>query len=227
MTIRVLLADDQALLRATFRILIDSCDDMEVVAEATDGAEAVALARVHHPDLVLLDIRMPGTDGLAATSAICADPELSGTRVLILTTFEIDEYVAQALRAGASGFLGKDVTADALLDGIRTVAVGDSLLSPLATRVLITRFLSAPAQGARSAAPEDLGTLTAREREVMTWVAEGHSNEEIGEKLFVSPLTVRTHVHRAMTKLGARDRAQLVVIAYQSGLVQTSPAAER
>jgi len=227
MTIRVLLADDQALLRATFRILIDSCDDMEVVAEATDGAEAVALARVHHPDLVLMDIRMPGTDGLAATSAICADPELSGTRVLILTTFEIDEYVAQALRAGASGFLGKDVTADALLDGIRTVAVGDSLLSPLATRVLITRFLSAPAQGARSAAPEDLGTLTAREREVMTWVAEGHSNEEIGEKLFVSPLTVRTHVHRAMTKLGARDRAQLVVIAYQSGLVQTSPAAER
>jgi len=227
MTIRVLLADDQALLRATFRILIDSCDDMEVVAEATDGAEAVALARVHHPDLVLMDIRMPGTDGLAATSAICADPELSGTRVLILTTFEIDEYVAQALRAGASGFLGKDVTADALLDGIRTVAVGDSLLSPLATRVLITRFLSAPAQGARSAAPEDLGTLTAREREVMTWVAEGHSNEEIGGKLFVSPLTVRTHVHRAMTKLGARDRAQLVVIAYQSGLVQTSPAAER
>ena len=227
MTIRVLLADDQALLRATFRILIDSCDDMEVVAEATDGAEAVALARVHHPDLVLMDTRMPGTDGLAATSAICADPELSGTRVLILTTFEIDEYVAQALRAGASGFLGKDVTADALLDGIRTVAVGDSLLSPLATRVLITRFLSAPAQGARSAAPEDLGTLTAREREVMTWVAEGHSNEEIGEKLFVSPLTVRTHVHRAMTKLGARDRAQLVVIAYQSRLVQTSPAAER
>ncbi|MCD9879774.1 response regulator transcription factor [Streptomyces guryensis] len=227
MTIRVLLADDQALLRATFRILIDSCDDMEVVAEATDGAEAVALARVHRPDLVLMDIRMPGTDGLAATSAICADPELSGTRVLILTTFEIDEYVAQALRAGASGFLGKDVTADALLDGIRTVAVGESLLSPLATRVLIARFLSGPAQGARPAASEGLGALTVREREVMAWVAEGHSNEEIGEKLFVSPLTVRTHVHRAMTKLGARDRAQLVVIAYQSGLVQASPAAER
>ncbi|MFF4507904.1 response regulator [Streptomyces sp. NPDC001401] len=227
MTIRVLLADDQALLRATFRILIDSCDDMEVVAEATDGAEAVALARVHRPDLVLMDIRMPGTDGLAATSAICADPELSGTRVLILTTFEIDEYVAQALRAGASGFLGKDVTADALLDGIRTVAVGESLLSPLATRVLITRFLTAPAQGARLAASEDLGALTVREREVMAWVAEGHSNEEIGEKLVVSPLTVRTHVHRAMMKLGARDRAQLVVIAYQSGLVQASPPAER
>ncbi|MEU6257085.1 response regulator transcription factor [Streptomyces sp. NPDC047043] len=227
MTIRVLLADDQALLRATFRILIDSCDDMEVVGEATDGGEAVALARVHRPDLVLMDIRMPGTDGLAATSAICADPDLAGTRVLILTTFEIDEYVAQALRAGASGFLGKDVTADALLDGIRTVAAGESLLSPLATRALITRFLTAPAQGARLAAAEDLAALTAREREVMAWVAEGHSNEEIAEKLFVSPLTVRTHVHRAMTKLGARDRAQLVVIAYQSGLVQAPAPGER
>ncbi|MEV6945025.1 response regulator transcription factor [Streptomyces sp. NPDC051172] len=227
MTIRVLLADDQALLRATFRILIDSCDDMEVVAEATDGAEAVALARVHRPDLVLMDIRVPGTDGLAATSAICADPELSGTRVLILTTFEIDESVAQALQAGASGFLGKDVTADALLDGIRTVAAGDSLLSPLATRVLITRFLSAPAQGARPAASEDLSALTDREREVTAWVAEGRTNEDIGEKLFVSPLTVRTHVHRAMTKLGARDRAQLVVIAYQSGLARASRPAER
>ncbi|MGW3291331.1 response regulator [Streptomyces sp. NPDC001002] len=227
MTIRVLLADDQALLRATFRILIDSCDDMEVVAEATDGVEAVALARTHRPDLVLMDIRMPGTDGLAATSTICADPELGGTRVLILTTFEIDEYVAQALRAGASGFLGKDVTADVLLDGIRTVAAGESLLSPAATRVLIGRFLTAPARGARLAGADNLSPLTAREREVMTWVAEGHSNEEIAGKLFVSPLTVRTHVHRAMTKLGARDRAQLVVIAYQSGLVQAPPAAER
>ncbi|NUR44167.1 MAG: response regulator transcription factor [Streptomyces sp.] len=223
MTIRVLLADDQALLRATFRILIDSCDDMEVVAEAADGKEAVALARTHRPDLVLMDIRMPGTDGLAATSAICADPDLADTRVLILTTFEIDEYVAEALRAGASGFLGKDVTADALLAGVRTVAAGDSLLSPLATRTVITRFLAAPAKGARSAVPVDLAALTAREREVMAWVAEGHSNEEIAGKLVVSPLTVRTHVHRAMTKLGARDRAQLVVIAYQSGLVQASP----
>ncbi|MFJ8111740.1 response regulator [Streptomyces sp. NPDC096132] len=223
MTIRVLLADDQALLRATFRILIDSCDDMEVVAEATDGAEAIELARGHRPDLVLMDIRMPGTDGLAATAAVCADPELSDTRVLILTTFEIDEYVARALRAGASGFLGKDVTADTLLDGIRTVAAGESLLSPLATRSLITRFLTSPTEGARLAAPSDLAGLTAREREVMAWVAEGHSNEEIAEKLFVSPLTVRTHVHRAMTKLGARDRAQLVVIAYQTGLVQAPP----
>ncbi|MCX5335509.1 response regulator transcription factor [Streptomyces sp. NBC_00140] len=220
MTIRVLLADDQALLRATFRILIDSCEDMEVVAEAADGSEAVSLARVHRPDLVLMDIRMPGTDGLAATAAICADPDLADTRVLILTTFEIDEYVAQALRSGASGFLGKDVTADVLLAGVRTVASGESLLSPVATRTVIARFLAAPARGARLAVPGDLVALTAREREVMAWVAEGHSNEEIAEKLFVSPLTVRTHVHRAMTKLGARDRAQLVVIAYQSGLVQ-------
>ncbi|GGW43694.1 MULTISPECIES: response regulator transcription factor [Streptomyces] len=223
MTIRVLLADDQALLRATFRILIDSCDDMEVVGEATDGAEAVELTRRHRPDVVLMDIRMPGTDGLAATSAVCADPELSDTRVLILTTFEIDEYVAAALRRGASGFLGKDVTADVLLDGIRVVASGESLLSPLATRALITRFLTSPAEGARLAAPDDLSGLTAREREVMAWVAEGHSNDEIAAKLFVSPLTVRTHVHRAMTKLGARDRAQLVVIAYQTGLVQPPP----
>jgi DNA-binding NarL/FixJ family response regulator len=220
MTIRVLLADDQALLRATFRILIDTCEDMEVVAEAADGAEAILLAGEHRPDLVLMDIRMPGTDGLTATTAICADPALSDTRVLILTTFEIDEYVAQALRAGASGFLGKDVTAEALLSGIRTVASGESLLSPLATRTLITRFLATPAQGARLATPERLGLLTAREREIMAMAAEGHSNDEIAEKLYVSPLTVRTHVHRAMTKLDARDRAQLVVMAYQTGLVQ-------
>lgn len=187
MTIRVLLADDQALLRATFRILIDSCDDMEVVGEATDGAAAVDLARVHRPDVILMDIRMPGTDGLAATSVICADSELSDTRVLILTTFEIDEYVAQALRSGASGFLGKDVTAEALLAGIRTVAAGDSLLSPGATRTLITRFLSAPGLGTRLAAADDLSGLTTREREVMAWVAEGHSNDVIAQKLFVSP----------------------------------------
>ena len=223
MTIRVLLADDQALLRATFRILIDTCEDMEVVAEAADGAEAILLAGEHRPDLVLMDIRMPGTDGLTATTAICADPALSDTRVLILTTFEVDEYVAQALRAGASGFLGKDVTADALLSGIRTVASGESLLSPLATRTLIARFLATPAQGARLAVPSQLGSLTAREREIMAMAAEGHSNDEIAEKLYVSPLTVRTHVHRAMAKLDARDRAQLVVMAYQSGLVQAPP----
>ncbi|MFE7836901.1 response regulator [Streptomyces sp. NPDC057474] len=223
MTIRVLLADDQALLRATFRILIDSCADMEVVAEATDGREAVDLVRIHRPDVVLMDIRMPGTDGLTATAVICAEEELADTRVLILTTFEIDEYVAQALRSGASGFLGKDVTADVLLDGIRTVAAGDTLLSPAATRTLITRFLAAPAPGSRLATPDQLAILTTREREVMSLAAEGHSNDEIAEKLYVSPLTVRTHVHRAMTKLGARDRAQLVVMAYQSGLVQVTP----
>ncbi|MEU5027718.1 response regulator transcription factor [Streptomyces milbemycinicus] len=223
MTIRVLLADDQTLLRATFRILIDSCEDMEVVAEAADGAEAAALTSAHAPDVVVMDIRMPGTDGLAATSAICADPELSATRVLILTTFETDEYVARALRAGASGFLGKDVGADELLTGIRTVASGDSLLSPVATRALITRFLTAPDPEAPLAPSELLASLTAREREVMSLAAEGKSNAEIAEVLFVSPLTVRTHVQRAMNKLGARDRAQLVVIAYQSGLVRPAP----
>ncbi|MER7923002.1 response regulator transcription factor [Streptomyces sp. NPDC096057] len=225
MTIRVLLADDQALLRATFRILIDSCDDMQVVGEASDGAEAVDLTRAHHPDIVLMDIRMPGTDGLAATTAICADPQLSATRVLTLTTFETEDYVAQALRAGASGFLGKDVTADTLLAGLRTVASGEALLSPAATRTLITRFLTAPAPGAHLAPPERLSDLTAREREVMALAAEGKSNTEIAEHLTLSPLTVRTHVHRAMTKLGARDRAQLIVIAYQTGLVQAAPPA--
>ncbi|MFC7842815.1 response regulator [Streptomyces sp. NPDC057382] len=223
MTIRVLLADDQALLRATFRILIDSTADMEVVGEASDGAEALELTRAHHPNVVLMDIRMPGTDGLSGTSAICADPALAATRVLILTTFETEDYVAQALRAGASGFLGKDVTADALLAGIRTVASGDSLLSPGATRTLITRFLTSPAPGTQLAPPERLAELTGREREVMALAAEGKSNAEIAELLVVSPLTVRTHVHRAMTKLNARDRAQLVVIAYQTGLVQVRP----
>ncbi|WP_194912355.1 response regulator [Catenulispora rubra] len=223
MTIRVLLADDQTLLRATFRMLIDSADDLDVVGEAADGAQAVALAREHRPDVVLMDIRMPGTDGLAATAEICADPDLAGTRILILTTFEIDEYVARALRVGASGFLGKDVSAEQLLDGIRTIAAGEALLSPAATRTLITRFLAAPDPadtGRPPTTPEALAGLTAREREMMTLAAEGRSNDEIAEALVVSPLTVRTHIHRAMMKLGARDRAQLVVIAYQSGLVR-------
>ncbi|WP_282701078.1 response regulator transcription factor [Streptomyces sp. CC219B] len=223
MTVRVLLADDQALLRATFRILIDSCEDMRVVAEASDGREALELARAHRPDVVIMDIRMPGTDGLAGTSAICADPELAATRVLILTTFETEDYVAQALRAGASGFLGKDVTADTLLAGIRTVASGDALLSPSATRSLITRFLTGPAPGPHLAPPGALAELTVREREVMALAAEGNSNAEIADILTLSPLTVRTHIHRAMTKLHARDRAQLVVIAYQTGLVQAGP----
>ncbi|MEU6350219.1 response regulator transcription factor [Streptomyces sp. NPDC047072] len=226
MTIRVLLADDQALLRGTFRLLIDSCADMEVVGEAADGQEALELTRVHRPDVVLMDIRMPGTDGLAATAALCADPGLTGTRVLVLTMFETEEYVAQALRVGASGFLGKYVTTDALLAGIRTVAAGEALLSPGATRALITRFLTAPATAdGLLAAPERLADLTPREREVTALAAEGRSNDEIAAELVLSVLTVRTHVHRAMTKLGARDRAQLVVIAYQTGLVRPSPRA--
>ncbi|ABW13122.1 two component transcriptional regulator, LuxR family [Parafrankia sp. EAN1pec] len=225
MTIRVLLADDQTLLRATFRILIDSCEDMEVVAEAADGHEAIAAAREHHPDVVLMDIRMPGTDGLAATAAICSDETLAATHVLILTTFEIDEYVTQALHVGASGFLGKDVGTDELLTAIRTIAGGDALLSPAATRALIARFLATPEPTATARTnPAVLTTLTAREREVMVLVAEGYSNHDIARRLVISPLTARTHVHRAMTKLEARDRAQLVVIAYQSGLLQTTPS---
>jgi DNA-binding NarL/FixJ family response regulator len=220
MTIKVLLADDQALLRTTFRMLIESTPDLKVVAEAADGAEAVALTRTHHPAVVLMDIRMPGTNGLTATTTICADPTLTGTKVLILTTFETDEYVAQALRAGASGFLGKDVSAEALLTGIRTIAAGEALLSPTATKALIARFLTTAAPAAPPAA---LTILTAREREVMALAAEGSSNTEIAQRLVVSPLTVRTHIQRAMTKLHARDRAQLVVIAYQTGLVRPPP----
>ncbi|KAF4406568.1 MULTISPECIES: response regulator transcription factor [Streptomyces] len=223
MTIRVLLADDQTLLRATFRMLIDSCQDMTVVGEASDGAEAVDLTRAHRPDIVLMDIRMPGVDGLAATSAICADPDLAATRVLILTTFETEDYVARALHAGASGFLGKDVTTDTLLAGLRTVASGEALLSPTATRALIVNFLMTPAPGGQLLSAQRLSELTARERETMAMAAEGKSNTEIAETLTLSPLTVRTHIYRAMAKLGARDRAQLVVIAYQTGLVQVTP----
>ncbi|MDQ1032888.1 MULTISPECIES: response regulator transcription factor [Streptomyces phaeochromogenes group] len=222
MTIRVLLADDQALLRATFRILIDSCDDLEVVAEAADGAEAVDLTRVHHPDVVLMDIRMPGTDGLAATSAICADPDLQNTRVLILTTFQSDEHVARALRVGAGGFLGKNVTADELLGGIRTVASGDALLSPAATRSLIARFLATPDRS-DGPTPRVLENLTPREREMVVLVADGKSDDEIAEEACLSPLTVRTHVQRAKTKMEARSRAQLVAIAYQVGLARPLP----
>jgi DNA-binding NarL/FixJ family response regulator len=219
-TIRILLADDQKLLRATFRMLIEATPDMEVVGEAADGDEAVVLTKTHKPTVVLMDIRMPRVNGLAATTAICADPSLSDTRVLILTTFETNEYVAQALRAGASGFLGKDVSADALLDGIRTVAAGDALLSPTATRALISRFLATAPRDALPGAIEELKVLTAREREVMSLAAEGRSNAEIAQFLVVSPLTVRTHIQRAMTKLHVRDRTQLVVIAYQTGLVR-------
>ncbi|GAA2233965.1 response regulator transcription factor [Streptomyces amakusaensis] len=224
MTIRVLLADDQTLLRSAFRILVDSEPDMEVVGEAADGAQAVALARSERADVVLMDIRMPGTDGLAATRAITADPELAGVRVVMLTTFEVDEYVVQSLRAGASGFLGKGAEPEELLSAIRVAAGGEALLSPAATKGLIAKFL---AQGGdfdddqRSEAySQRLAALTVREREVLVLVAGGHSNDEIAERLRVSPLTVKTHVNRAMAKLSARDRAQLVVIAYESGLVR-------
>ncbi|MFD0118899.1 response regulator [Streptomyces sp. NPDC058320] len=225
MTIRVLLADDHALLRDTFRILINSADDLEVVGQASDGAEAITLAGTLHPDIVIMDIRMPGTDGLAATTAICGDPSLSDVRILILTTFETDEYVARALRAGASGFLGKDVTADVLLDAIRTVADGDALLSPAATKMLVSRFLVTPEPASDTELPDQIGSLTAREREVMIMAARGTSNTDIADTLCLSPLTVRSHIQRAMTKLHARDRAQLVVAAYQSGLVQSGPPA--
>ncbi|MEV6976251.1 response regulator transcription factor [Kitasatospora sp. NPDC093806] len=222
MTIRVLLADDQTLLRGAFRVLIDAEDDMQVVGEAADGREAVELAKATRPDVVLMDIRMPGVDGLSATAAICGDPELAGTRVLILTTFEIDEYVAQALRAGAGGFLGKDAEPTELLAAIRRVAAGDPLLSPAATRAVIDQLLAQPAAPqAPTAAPERLAGLTAREREVMAMAATGLSNEEIAARMYVSPFTIRTHIHRAMAKLDARDRAQLVALAYQTGLVPT------
>ncbi|MCX4975171.1 MULTISPECIES: response regulator transcription factor [unclassified Streptomyces] len=223
MTIRVLLADDQALLRSAFRVLVDSEPDMEVVGEASDGAEAVRLVRQERADVVLMDIRMPGTDGLAATRLITADPGLAHVRVVMLTTFEVDEYVVQSLRAGASGFLGKGAEPEELLNAIRIAAGGEALLSPAATKGLIAKFL---AQGdglddeRDPARAERLDALTGREREVLVQVAGGHSNDEIAERLEVSPLTVKTHVNRAMAKLGARDRAQLVVIAYESGLVR-------
>ncbi|MEG3626304.1 response regulator transcription factor [Streptomyces poriticola] len=227
MTIRVLLADDQALLRSAFRVLVDSEPDMEVVGEASDGAEAVRLARERRADVVLMDIRMPGTDGLAATRMISADPELAGVRVVILTTFEVDDYVVQSLRAGASGFLGKGSEPDELLSAIRIASGGEALLSPAATKGLIARFLAHETtvdEDRDPARSERLDSLTGREREVLVQVAGGHSNDEIAERLEVSPLTVKTHVNRAMAKLGARDRAQLVVIAYESGLVR--PRAE-
>ncbi|KDN87004.1 response regulator [Kitasatospora cheerisanensis] len=225
MTIRVLLADDQALLRGAFRMLIDAEDDMEVVGEASNGREAVERALATRPDLVLMDIRMPGGDGLAATAEICGSEELSGTRVLILTTFEIDEYVAQALRAGADGFLGKGAAPAELLAAVRAVAAGDALLSPAATRAMIDRFLARPGPAADPAAAGRLDVLTAREREVMALAATGLANEEIAERFFVSPFTVRTHIHRAMAKLDVRDRAQLVALAYQCGLVPPGPPA--
>lgn len=217
MTIRVVIADDQALIRGGFRAIIGSDADFEVIGEARDGREAVQLVRDLHPDVVIMDIRMPELDGIEATEQICADESCADTKVLILTTFEIDEHVAAALRAGASGFLGKGVAPAELLDGIRLVAGGEALLSPAATRSLIGRFLATP--GRAGTDPRQLSSLTARERQVLALVAAGLSNEEIADQLVLSPLTAKTHVNRAMQKLGARDRAGLVVMAYQSGLV--------
>ncbi len=221
MTIRVVVADDQPLLRTGFKALISSADDLEVVGEAGDGREAARLARAAAADVVLMDIRMPVLDGLAATRLITADPELASVKVLILTTFEIDEYVFEALRSGASGFLGKSAEADELLAAIRTVSRGDALLSPAATRTLIGRFLAQPAvpAGGSDEARQRLDALTDREREISALVATGLSNDEIAARLVLSPATVKTHVNRAMVKVGARDRAQLVVFAYRCGLV--------
>jgi DNA-binding NarL/FixJ family response regulator len=215
--IRVVLADDQALVRAGFRALLDAQDDIEVVGEAADGDEAVRLAVQLVPDVVLMDVRMPGRNGIDAAAAIAGDPRLEGVKIVILTTFEIDEYVFDAIRAGASGFLVKDTEPVELLRAVRSVAAGDALLSPSVTRRLIGEFASRAKPGPQG---ERLTGLTDREREVMALVAEGLSNDEIGERLFISPATAKTHVSRAMVKLGARDRAQLVVAAYESGLVR-------
>jgi DNA-binding NarL/FixJ family response regulator len=214
--IRVLLVDDQALVRAGFRSLLEDEDDLDVVGEAGDGARAVELARSARPDVVLMDIRMPVMDGLEATRRIAADELLSGVRVLVLTTFELDEYVFEALAAGASGFLLKNTDPVELLRAVRVVADGEALLAPSVTRRLIAEFAARPRPGGT---PVELTALTHREREVMALAAGGLSNEEIAERLVVSPATARTHVSRAMVKLGARDRAQLVVFAYESGLV--------
>jgi DNA-binding NarL/FixJ family response regulator len=224
-SIRVLLADDQALLRATFRLLIDSAPDMDVVGEAANGREAVTLTRSERADVVLMDIRMPGVDGIQATQEITAADDLRDVKIIMLTTFETEQLIVDALRAGASAYLGKGVEPAALLDAIRTVATGDSLLSPAATRALISRVLAQP-RIAPALRPTALAELTPREREILTLVALGLSNDEIAERLVLSPTTAKTHVNRTMMKLNARDRAQLVVIAYETGLVTPGQRAE-
>ncbi|MCX2924052.1 response regulator [Streptomyces sp. NEAU-W12] len=218
MSVRVVLADDQTVVRAGFRALLDLTDDLVVVAEAADGLQAVETVRLTRPDVVLMDIRMPGVDGIEATRRIAADTTLDGVRVVVLTTYRADAYVFEALRHGAAGFLLKDIDPDDLRAAIRTVAAGRSLLAPAVTRTVVEEF--ARIKGPEAAGAERLAALTDREREVMALVAAGLSNEEIGGRLFMSPLTAKTHVSRAMTKLGARDRAQLVVLAYETGLVR-------
>ena len=218
--IRVLLADDQALVRSGFRVLLQTAADIEVVGEASEGRQAVELAGQLHPDVVLMDIRMPVLDGLAATKAISADPDLAGVRILILTTFDEGSYVFQALRAGVAGFLVKDADTADLLHAIRVVAAGQALLTPAATRALIEAYVARPEAATPPTPGAVLGVLTDREREVLTLVGTGRSNEEIAAEFVLSPATARTHVSRIMTKLAARDRAQLVVAAYESGLVK-------
>lgn len=218
--IRVVLVDDQALLRSAFRVLVESDPGMTVTGEASDGDEALKVIRDQGADVVLMDIRMPGLDGLAATRAIGADPAFDGVRVVILTTFESDDYVVEALRAGASGFLGKGAEPAELLNAIRLAAVGEALLSPSATRGLIARFLAQKDHDRVAPDSSALDVLTVREREVLVEVASGLSNDEIARRLSVSPLTVKTHINRLLTKLSARDRAQLVVTAYETGLVR-------
>ena len=229
--IRVLLADDQALLRAGFRALIESAPDIEVVAEAANGGMAVALARQHRPDVVLMDLRMPEVDGLTAIRRIVADHELERVKIVVLTTFDDDESVFAALRAGASGFLIKDLEPDELLQAIRVVAGGGALLAPSVTRALISAFTASSRPAAEPAASPatlaSVASLTAREREVVSLVAAGLSNEEIADRLVLSPLTAKTHVSRAMVKLSARDRAQLVVFAYAAGLAELPAANSR
>jgi DNA-binding NarL/FixJ family response regulator len=221
--IRVVLADDQALIRIGLRQLIESAEDIEVAAEAENGADAVRLAAETRADVVLMDIRMPSVDGLEATRRISAADDLAGVKVLILTTFEADEYVYEALRAGASGFLVKDTDPGELLQAVRVVARGDALLSPTITRRLIADIASRPRPGA-APSQDRLARLTQRELEVLTLVGTGLANDEIAARLFLSPLTAKTHVSRVLTKLGARDRAQLVVAAYEAGLVTPGSA---
>ncbi|MEU5975845.1 response regulator transcription factor [Streptomyces sp. NPDC047315] len=220
MTIRVLLADDQALLAATFQVLIDATDDLAVIATAADGDQAVRLTRATAPDVVVMDVRMPHQDGLSAAAQITADPRLSGTRILILTTFETDDYITRALRAGVNGFLGKGVGPAEFLAAIRTVAAGDMVLSPLATHAVVTRYLTASSPDRPHATPREMDNLTPREQEVLLCTAEGLTNDEIAERLYVSPLTVRTFVQRIMHKLGAHHRAQLVALAYRTGFAR-------
>ena len=218
--IRVLLADDQALVRAGFRVLVDSEPDLEVVGEASDGREAYELAVATRPDVVLMDIRMPNVDGIGATSQIVADPRTADVRVLVLTTFDLDEYVFKALRAGASGFLVKDTQPTELLAAIRVVAAGEALLSPRVTRTVIAEFANRPeAAGGGKVDDAALSFLTDREREVLTLIGQGLSNSEITETLVIGAATTKTHVSRLLSKLNARDRAQLVVTAYETGLV--------